>query len=747
MSITNSLGRVMPVDKGAYNEATNYDRLDMVHTADSTYVSLVDDNVGNPVTDTTKWQCYADGKPATAAAATATAAAGNATAAAAAANAAAGRAPYIGSNEHWYIWSAAQAQYIDTGVDASAPVLTIDDDYTIRKDGAVFTEAIKNAAEQAEADHAQYEIDHASIANKANIDGYYSTLTAGAAENLVGRGSVPATYLRRTAGGTADIGSGAAMINKFKGKTLVWNQLVKNGGFTSDASWSSGTQAIMTIANGEATVVAKPNMGPNFELRQPSFPAMISSHKYNVAFEIKANFTAAIRCYTYIASEEVILTTITPTSEYQRKNVIITNKEAPTGLLRFNIVNSTEVAYDEENPPTFWVRNVKITDLTLMFGAGNEPATVEEFEALFPLPYYDYDAGRLLNVSATGIVTEGFNQYDPVTGKAQLLGGNQYQLTGTYTGATIDGEDVVLDAEGCFTPSADSELVITGGNDTDTCVHLVWSGYRNGEYEKHWQSTLNLPITTMTGKLNGEGESVVIFPNGMKGDGTVYDELVVDADGYARKVTQRFRRLAYNLQERTWGKTTATSGMTFFFFDIGSGYTSRDIAFLTNLPYAKVKALNGDQQMALWFTTGGNMRFGVVDSRYDTVEAFTEAMAGYVYIPELYNYSVYILDEPIYMGYRVDDFGTEAVIPANGSTPTTAPVSYDVTYAMNAVDIMRRLPETHISAESFQNFAAALLSAGIIGSITLSYNPETRRYDFTVTAPEDTDTTDNTENS
>ena len=81
MSQTTNLGRVMPVDKGAYNSETTYAKLDMVHTADSTYVSLVDNNVGNPVTDTTKWQCYADGKPATAAAAAANTAAGLANAA------------------------------------------------------------------------------------------------------------------------------------------------------------------------------------------------------------------------------------------------------------------------------------------------------------------------------------------------------------------------------------------------------------------------------------------------------------------------------------------------------------------------------------------------------------------------------------------------------------------------------------------------------------------------------------------
>ena len=74
MTKTN-LGRVMPIDKGEYSSSATYAKLDLVHTADSTYVSKVNNNTGHAVTDTNYWQCYADGKPATTAAASANAAA------------------------------------------------------------------------------------------------------------------------------------------------------------------------------------------------------------------------------------------------------------------------------------------------------------------------------------------------------------------------------------------------------------------------------------------------------------------------------------------------------------------------------------------------------------------------------------------------------------------------------------------------------------------------------------------------
>ena len=81
-------------------------------------------------------------------------------AAAAAATAAAGRAPYIGDNGNWWVWDATEGEYVDSEIDATAPVLTIDNDGTIRKDGEVFTTAIKDADAIAAADHTQAESDH-----------------------------------------------------------------------------------------------------------------------------------------------------------------------------------------------------------------------------------------------------------------------------------------------------------------------------------------------------------------------------------------------------------------------------------------------------------------------------------------------------------------------------------------------------------------------------------------------------------
>ena len=55
---------------------------------------------------------------------------------------------------------------------------------------------------------------------------------------------------------------------------------------------------------------------------------------------------------------------------------------------------------------------VQIFDLTKMFGSGNEPASVEEFEKIFPADYYPYNAGEIVSVGTEEVVEQGRNLFD-----------------------------------------------------------------------------------------------------------------------------------------------------------------------------------------------------------------------------------------------------------------------------------------------------------------------------------------------
>lgn len=56
----------------------------------------------------------------------------------------------------------------------------------------------------------------------------------------------------------------------------------------------------------------------------------------------------------------------------------------------------------------------QIYDLTAMFGSGNEPTSVEEFEKMFPAEYYPYNSGEIVSAGTESIVEQGRNLWDEV---------------------------------------------------------------------------------------------------------------------------------------------------------------------------------------------------------------------------------------------------------------------------------------------------------------------------------------------
>ena len=54
----------------------------------------------------------------------------------------------------------------------------------------------------------------------------------------------------------------------------------------------------------------------------------------------------------------------------------------------------------------------KLVDLTKLFGAGKEPSTPEEFEAMFPADYYEYNEGELMSAPVNEVIEQGKNLWD-----------------------------------------------------------------------------------------------------------------------------------------------------------------------------------------------------------------------------------------------------------------------------------------------------------------------------------------------
>jgi len=471
----------------------------------------------------------------------------------------------------------------------------------------------------------------------AKQTGYYETLGAGTATNLRGVNPTEGTFTFRTSGGSADVATGTAYLERIKGNTVKWNQLLRANklvdmGLPSGTLWATcdidvtkadkfcetpftyeksffswgnvdghnpnsdnafdydfggvnsnepyyegqpygetqGNTLTGNIPQNADYDAARSHFGASWRMpTNAEFVELLNNTKFINAdgTEIDASVTDKIIIVNgvrgvYIESNingarlffscsgygddrswgnrgasgyywsSAFLSARTARYLNFRSGVVAPQSyyNRYAGLAIRPVTNSAIVT--DENDHKYAVSGGYIIDLTLMYGEGNEPSTIAQFEADYykwfgkPLTSEGYTEGELRDMKMSAIKTIGFNAFNLSTGKAKLIGEQEYEVVGTYTSLTIDGEAVTL-VDGKFTPAQSCELVVTGGDST-TCVHLVHSGKRNGENEAYWEETKNVPVTTLTGKLNGEGESVIVFPDGMKSIGEVQDEILIE---------------------------------------------------------------------------------------------------------------------------------------------------------------------------------------------------------------------------
>ena len=310
----------------------------------------------------------------------------------------------------------------------------------------------------------------AELVNKANVDGAYENMTVGNAEQLISTvGETNKTpYLFRTSGGSIDIGD--REVDKLVGGTVAFNQLVSmsNGSTTSNDVTYSRQDNIVTLS-GTATA---------------------DSFLLGVNMNIPEGHKVLVKGCPSGGS----------LSTYYLKEGYSANAYADTGngnIVEVGATNAFQIYIKSGVDADGLVFKPQFFDLTQMFGStiADYIYTLEQSQAgdgvawfrnLFNAEYYAYNAGQLMSVKTSSHDMVGFNAYDNSTGKAKLIGGMEYQITGTYTSLSYStGETITPDVNGKFTPSANGELTVTGGNATDTCVHLVWDGERDGEYEEY----------------------------------------------------------------------------------------------------------------------------------------------------------------------------------------------------------------------------------------------------------------------
>ena len=217
-------------------------------------------------------------------------------------------------------------------------------------------------------------VTHAKLADDA-LAGAADRLLAGASRTVLGESS-EGTFLSRVCPTKAD---GVAEIAEIRGNTVVWNQLFKkNANISGGSSITANDDGSYTI--GELSATHYINALDNLSSR--------ANHKVLVAINADGALAANITFF-FEAESYRERTVFEPGNSSARIVTLPSNAGIPTVSVlpgNYNITIKSE-----------------FIDLTAMYGAGNEPSSVAEFEARYGIDYKPYSAPRLLDANIAGI--------------------------------------------------------------------------------------------------------------------------------------------------------------------------------------------------------------------------------------------------------------------------------------------------------------------------------------------------------
>lgn len=554
-----------------------------------------------------------------------------------------------------------------------------------------------------------------TLEDTARIDGSYDGMTVGNAEQLVSTNMVAdqAPYLFRSSGGSADIGN--REYDEIVGGTLAWNQLVRDGNFANGTTyWYKGNNSAesnanisLSVSDGIMTVTHVTANGNGFlwGLSQVSGP-FEPGHKFYVAYDVRVSHPMDVGV---LLNTTPVHGKTPPVGEwYKYRNVV----EAPASVsgTKTYLCISGYMRAGEPIPAgaTREYKNIQIFDLTLMFGPvladriyameqSAEGSGAGWVSAHFGKALYDYNAGELLSVNVGKHVTVGFNAFNYDSGTAKLLGGKQYQITGSYSALSytdINGgnETITPDDDGVFTPSKDGILTVTGGDEDSTCVHLVWSGYRNGEFEPYVKHEYELDdsLTLLGVPLMDEYSEMYYDGDKYTSDGTVYRRYGI--------VDMGTLTYSYLSDERSNRFTSTVAGIK---KAVGAAPSNIITSRYANYGYNDVMYGRVDKSIA------GNSVYNSIaiqDSTYsddetypttsEKIAALKASLSGVYMVYELETPTT-ITAEPYQYIQVVDDFGTEEYVDAAyeaGTRNVAIPVGHNTEYPANLRDKIQHMP-------------------------------------------------------
>lgn len=469
-----------------------------------------------------------------------------------------------------------------------------------------------------------------------------------------------------------------ASLDKVGGKTVVWNQLAPDPAtYFAEAGISytiNGEEYIMTCSTTS-------NSGVYFENAN-----FANGHKYLFSIDVKTT-AEYIVSFKPSGGNVAGITEHVVGDSYKK----LSNITAATGDLKNVRVYIYCISWDG-NTTTF--KNPCIFDLTKMFGAGNEPATVEEFRAMFPADYYPYNPGELMSAEVVEVESKGKNLLDPSYSTGAFTGGMPLSLLKVGESYTISSTKTrlfkisdVYDGNGTqklgesftFTVTSDNVdkrifclsnnspyLPISIDDVRNTCQ--IERGTIATPYSPYFKGTFPIP-QSVRDMCPGYGWSA----------GTVCNEI----DFAAKKYVQRVGSVDLGTLE--WNADTRYDNVQFYSGSIVDKTIAYGGCICAKYSWVKNQGWASNVNKTIGFVSGSHQVL-IVDNDYQDAGAFKVAMQGVL----LY----YELAEPIEIDLSnvlTDDNFIE--VEAGGTVTfkqasTQLPVPSSVTYQISTKEVV-----------------------------------------------------------
>ncbi len=180
---------------------------------------------------------------------------------------------------------------------------------------------------------------------------------------------------------TAPSGSKYVSVDRLGGKSIVWNQLNNPA---DNINVKKGT--IKLNDDGSITISG----------------TVQDAGKYN-ELQISQSLTFKAKMKYMVRTNKTLRISVNGHDKATTKALLYTGAADWTGYVALDVANGTDVNIER--------LFVQVINLTLAFGAGNEP-TAEQFETMFPADSYPYNLGEIISGTTAAVELEGKNLWD-----------------------------------------------------------------------------------------------------------------------------------------------------------------------------------------------------------------------------------------------------------------------------------------------------------------------------------------------